>query len=89
MAICPLSPPVICLFQPYRFSVFQDTRRARADRSQGEGLATASPDDDDEDNADDSEGQGDVVGVIGSMWPVEEHMLALAQIHSLFMAQFI
>ncbi|XP_027129137.1 nuclear receptor corepressor 1 isoform X3 [Larimichthys crocea] len=34
----------------------QDTRRARADRSQGEGLATASPDDDDEDNADDSEG---------------------------------
>ncbi|XP_029957721.1 nuclear receptor corepressor 1 isoform X2 [Salarias fasciatus] len=33
----------------------QDTRRARADRSQGEGLATASPDDD-EDNADDSEG---------------------------------
>uniref|UniRef100_A0A671YE40 Nuclear receptor corepressor 1 n=1 Tax=Sparus aurata TaxID=8175 RepID=A0A671YE40_SPAAU len=34
----------------------QDTRRARADRSQGEGLATASPDDDDEDNPDDSEG---------------------------------
>ncbi|XP_072230683.1 nuclear receptor corepressor 1 isoform X5 [Leuresthes tenuis] len=33
----------------------QDTRRARADRSQGEGQATASPDDD-EDNADDSEG---------------------------------
>ncbi|XP_077597171.1 nuclear receptor corepressor 1 isoform X1 [Stigmatopora nigra] len=33
----------------------QDTRRARADRSQGEGLTTASPDDDD-DNADDSEG---------------------------------
>ncbi|XP_029030546.1 nuclear receptor corepressor 1 isoform X10 [Betta splendens] len=33
----------------------QDTRRARADRSQGEGLATASPDDE-EDNADDSEG---------------------------------
>ncbi|KAG7224470.1 hypothetical protein INR49_014994 [Caranx melampygus] len=33
----------------------QDTRRARADRSQGEGLATASPDDD-EDNAEDSEG---------------------------------
>uniref|UniRef100_A0A8C4HW50 Nuclear receptor corepressor 1 n=1 Tax=Dicentrarchus labrax TaxID=13489 RepID=A0A8C4HW50_DICLA len=32
----------------------QDTRRARADRSQGEGLATASPDDDDEDNADDT-----------------------------------
>uniref|UniRef100_A0A667ZY12 Nuclear receptor corepressor 1 n=1 Tax=Myripristis murdjan TaxID=586833 RepID=A0A667ZY12_9TELE len=31
----------------------QDTRRARADRSQGEGLATA---DDDEDNPDDSEG---------------------------------
>lgn len=36
----------------------QDTRRARADRSQGEGQATASPDDD-EDNADDSEGQID------------------------------
>lgn len=35
--------------------VSQDTRRARADRSQGEGLATASPDDD-EDNAEDSEG---------------------------------
>ncbi|KAJ4930394.1 hypothetical protein JOQ06_019398, partial [Pogonophryne albipinna] len=35
----------------------QDTRRARADRSQGEGLANASPDDeDDDDNADDSEG---------------------------------
>ncbi|XP_068186569.1 nuclear receptor corepressor 1 isoform X2 [Antennarius striatus] len=34
----------------------QDSRRARADRSQGEGLATASPDDEDEDNADDSEG---------------------------------
>ncbi|XP_044078045.1 nuclear receptor corepressor 1 isoform X2 [Siniperca chuatsi] len=34
----------------------QDTRRARADRSQGEGLATVSPDDDDEDNPDDSEG---------------------------------
>ncbi|XP_057676397.1 nuclear receptor corepressor 1 isoform X4 [Corythoichthys intestinalis] len=33
----------------------QDTRRARANRSQGEGLTTASPDDDD-DNADDSEG---------------------------------
>uniref|UniRef100_A0A3P8TF68 Nuclear receptor corepressor 1 n=1 Tax=Amphiprion percula TaxID=161767 RepID=A0A3P8TF68_AMPPE len=33
----------------------QDSRRARADRSQAEGLATASPDDD-EDNADDSEG---------------------------------
>ncbi|XP_071382038.1 nuclear receptor corepressor 1 isoform X1 [Centroberyx affinis] len=33
----------------------QDTRRARADRSQGEGLATASPDDE-EDNPDDSEG---------------------------------
>ncbi|KAM4620805.1 LOW QUALITY PROTEIN: nuclear receptor corepressor 1 [Polymixia lowei] len=33
----------------------QDTRRARADRSQGEGLATASADDD-EDNPDDSEG---------------------------------
>ncbi|XP_028278365.1 nuclear receptor corepressor 1 isoform X2 [Parambassis ranga] len=33
----------------------QDTRRTRADRSQGDGLATASPDDD-EDNADDSEG---------------------------------
>ncbi|XP_061753947.1 nuclear receptor corepressor 1 isoform X3 [Nerophis ophidion] len=33
----------------------QDTRRARADRSQGEGLTTTSPDDD-EDNADDSEG---------------------------------
>uniref|UniRef100_A0A669EPR3 Nuclear receptor corepressor 1 n=1 Tax=Oreochromis niloticus TaxID=8128 RepID=A0A669EPR3_ORENI len=32
----------------------QDTRRARADRSQGEGLATQSPDDD-EDNAEDSE----------------------------------
>lgn len=42
-----------------RLSVSQDTRRARADRSQGEGLATASPDDDDEDNADDSEGQRD------------------------------
>lgn len=39
--------------------VSQDTRRARADRSQGEDLATASPDDDDEDNADDSEGQRD------------------------------
>lgn len=48
------------------FSVSQDTRRARADRSQGEGLATVSPDDDDDDeddddedddNADDSEGQ--------------------------------
>lgn len=37
----------------------QDTRRARGDRSQGEGQATASPDDDDEDNADDSEGQID------------------------------
>lgn len=37
--------------------VSQVTRRARADRSQGEGLATASPDDDEEDNADDSEGQ--------------------------------
>nr|XP_040036038.1 nuclear receptor corepressor 1 isoform X3 [Gasterosteus aculeatus aculeatus] len=35
----------------------QDTRRARADRSRGEGLASASPDDDDDDdNADDSEG---------------------------------
>ncbi|KAM3601292.1 uncharacterized protein V6R79_010235 [Siganus canaliculatus] len=34
----------------------QDTRRARADRSQGEGLATASPEDEDEDNADESEG---------------------------------
>ncbi|KAA8586384.1 hypothetical protein FQN60_000220 [Etheostoma spectabile] len=40
----------------------QDTRRARADRSQGDGNATVSPDDDDEDddedddNADDSEG---------------------------------
>ncbi|XP_012726673.2 nuclear receptor corepressor 1 isoform X1 [Fundulus heteroclitus] len=33
----------------------KDTRRARADTSQGEGQATASPDDD-EDNADDSEG---------------------------------
>uniref|UniRef100_A0AAX7V0T3 Nuclear receptor corepressor 1 n=1 Tax=Astatotilapia calliptera TaxID=8154 RepID=A0AAX7V0T3_ASTCA len=33
----------------------QDTRKARADRSQGEGLATQSPDDD-EDNAEDSEG---------------------------------
>nr|XP_057942610.1 nuclear receptor corepressor 1 isoform X2 [Doryrhamphus excisus] len=33
----------------------QDTRRARADGAQGEGLTTASPDDD-EDNADDSEG---------------------------------
>lgn len=44
---------ILCL------SVSQDTRRARADRSQGEGLATASPDDDDEDNADDSEGQRD------------------------------
>lgn len=42
-----------------RLCVSQDTRRARADRSQGEGLATASPDDDDEDNADDSEGQRD------------------------------
>lgn len=40
------------------FCVSQDTRRARADRSQGDGLATASPDDDD-DNADDSEGQRD------------------------------
>lgn len=41
-------------------SVSQDTRRARADRSQGEGLAAASPDDDDDDdNADDSEGQRD------------------------------
>lgn len=36
--------------------LLQDTRRARADRSQGDGLATASPDDDDEDNGDDSEG---------------------------------
>lgn len=36
----------------------QDTRKARADRSQGEGLATQSPDDD-EDNAEDSEGQRD------------------------------
>ena len=36
----------------------QDTRRARADMSQGEGLATASADDD-EDNQDDSEGQRD------------------------------
>ncbi|XP_034745965.1 nuclear receptor corepressor 1 isoform X1 [Etheostoma cragini] len=39
----------------------QDTRRARADRSQGDGLATVSPDDDDDDddeddNAEDSEG---------------------------------
>lgn len=42
-----------------RLCVYQDTRRARADRSQGEGLATASPDDDEEDNADDSEGQRD------------------------------
>uniref|UniRef100_A0A1A8IAE5 Nuclear receptor co-repressor 1 n=1 Tax=Nothobranchius kuhntae TaxID=321403 RepID=A0A1A8IAE5_NOTKU len=33
----------------------QDSRRARADRSQGEGQATATPDDD-EDNAEDSEG---------------------------------
>ncbi|XP_051903662.1 nuclear receptor corepressor 1 isoform X1 [Hippocampus zosterae] len=33
----------------------QDTRRARGERSQGEGLTTASPEDDD-DNADDSEG---------------------------------
>lgn len=40
-----------------RLCVSQVTRRARADRSQGEGLATASPDDDEEDNADDSEGQ--------------------------------
>lgn len=41
-------------------SVSQDTRRARADRSQGEGLAVASPDDDDDDdNADDSDGQAD------------------------------
>lgn len=44
---------------PVGLCVSQDTRRARADRSQGEGLATASPDDDDEDNADDSEGQRD------------------------------
>lgn len=41
------------------FILLQDTRRARADRSQGDGLATASPDDDDEDNGDDSEGQRD------------------------------
>ncbi|XP_053702775.1 nuclear receptor corepressor 1 isoform X3 [Synchiropus splendidus] len=34
----------------------QDTRRARAYRSQGDGPSTASPDDEDEDNADDSEG---------------------------------
>lgn len=42
-----------------RLCVSQVTRRARADRSQGEGLATASPDDDEEDNVDDSEGQRD------------------------------
>uniref|UniRef100_A0A669BHB5 Nuclear receptor corepressor 1 n=1 Tax=Oreochromis niloticus TaxID=8128 RepID=A0A669BHB5_ORENI len=36
----------------------QDTRRARADRSQGEGLATQSPDDD-EDNAEDSDNSSD------------------------------
>lgn len=48
------------------FSVSQDTRRARADRSQGEGLATASPDDE-EDNADDSEGQRWLIGSMCSL----------------------
>lgn len=53
--------PTLSLQTPYKYNtvyVFQDTRRTRADRSQGEGLATASPDDD-EDNADESEGQRD------------------------------
>lgn len=72
-------------FKILLFSCFQDTRRARADRSQGEGLATASPDDDDEDNADDSEGQGDVVEMMESSWPVEEHTLALAQTHTFYL----
>lgn len=49
----------------------QDTRRARADRSQGEGLATASPDDDDDDNVDDSEGQRN--GRMGSMCSPLKH----------------
>lgn len=52
----------------------QDTRRARADRCQGEGQATASPDDDDEDNADDSEGQiDDTKHVLFSIQVVSPH----------------